>query len=1006
MAEKNPLIVDQLLAETAWMRRLAGTLVRPGKDADDLVQDAYLAGLSGSGATVFSVRAWVATVFRRTAGRTGRRERRRVEIEGRTAPSEIGADSTRSVEIAQIHERLAREVQNLAEPFRTAVVMRFYEDATNAEIAQRIGLPEATVRSRISRGIARLRESLDGAFDGGRPAWIAALTMIARPGDGMTISGSSVDRGGSIAVKKIMAAAAAVIVVAGTAALSLWRDADEGNLEAVKSIVADGAGEKPRRATPDRDRKTPMSAAKTDESAPEKDAAGRDVVVEISRDGGHPLPNVDVVVTRGDAIVATSRTDVTGQAPIRSAHPSDVVYIGAEGFCVESRPIGRRERISVTLLPTTSVKFVALGQNGDFAAGVTIVHSTPKGDPSGGGFRGAVARILAGGFSPMRSIKTASDGSFTIGGFTLGQVISFGADGDDGVVAVDDAGPFLVVDAKNSVHRAVIGKVPSIKGRVIDADRSRGIAHCPISIRYPGDARQPGESTCIVESDADGRFEATLGPTSCAFIEVTATVGLQSVRRTIENVRRGASDIGDLEFSGLIAERKVNVSVLDADRRPIAEASAKIVGGIGRPVRAGRDGALIFSTNMIAGKTIEFGAPQFVPKFIEVEEDGALPASIVLLRSNELTVVVTTDDGQPAFDRTVMIKSEQSPFRAGRKYLSPTHVDAVATGGKTVQESGGRWTLLAEAQNDDRVRYFDLDPEATLDVSVIDRFERPIVEEKSLRLGMTESRVIHLRLPKGQIRDVKGVVRGTDGVPCRGGRLSIGVKGSYRKITVEIGSDGGFFVSDVDFDRADVVVVAPNARKDTIEGVEFPSSGAPLEIVVQRQFPLVVRVIDQDGHPVAAKAKVASANTVITPSTGSIGRYEFVGVADAAPDVTVIVAGRTFKKSTAPVDGTLEFVIDGTAAVTIDANLATIGDEDARVVFQPLHGNDGETFFFEFATREIRGQPIVIGHVFPGKYRVGIVSATTDNYFGQWTERTAKKEIDVMKGVANLVRLD
>jgi DNA-directed RNA polymerase specialized sigma24 family protein len=43
------------------------------------------------------------------------------------------------------------------------VVLRFYEDRTEAEVAQLLGLSVGTVKSRSHRALARLREQLGSA---------------------------------------------------------------------------------------------------------------------------------------------------------------------------------------------------------------------------------------------------------------------------------------------------------------------------------------------------------------------------------------------------------------------------------------------------------------------------------------------------------------------------------------------------------------------------------------------------------------------------------------------------------------------------------------------------------------------------------------------------------------------------------------------------------------------------------------------------------------------------
>lgn len=74
----------------------------------------------------------------------------------------VGAVPDRSVAPSQLpDEALWRAVDRLPEAQRDAVVLRFLLDWNNAEIAQALDVPEGTIKSRVSRGLAALRERLD-----------------------------------------------------------------------------------------------------------------------------------------------------------------------------------------------------------------------------------------------------------------------------------------------------------------------------------------------------------------------------------------------------------------------------------------------------------------------------------------------------------------------------------------------------------------------------------------------------------------------------------------------------------------------------------------------------------------------------------------------------------------------------------------------------------------------------------------------------------------------------
>ncbi len=66
------------------------------------------------------------------------------------APSQYG--------VVEDRDRLLRALATLPRRTRAAVVLRYFEDLPDAEIAQIMGCSTSTVKSSISRGLARLRE--------------------------------------------------------------------------------------------------------------------------------------------------------------------------------------------------------------------------------------------------------------------------------------------------------------------------------------------------------------------------------------------------------------------------------------------------------------------------------------------------------------------------------------------------------------------------------------------------------------------------------------------------------------------------------------------------------------------------------------------------------------------------------------------------------------------------------------------------------------------------------
>src|SRR5262249_38297160 len=114
----------------------------------------------------------------RTCRGDERRQRRELDAQ-RLEPKRVEASPSETVERAELHHAVLSAVMTLDEPYRTTVLLRFVEYESEAAIAARLGVPIATVRTRLRRALDRLREKLDARW-GARPAWIALA--LARTG--------------------------------------------------------------------------------------------------------------------------------------------------------------------------------------------------------------------------------------------------------------------------------------------------------------------------------------------------------------------------------------------------------------------------------------------------------------------------------------------------------------------------------------------------------------------------------------------------------------------------------------------------------------------------------------------------------------------------------------------------------------------------------------------------------------------------------------------------------
>jgi RNA polymerase sigma-70 factor (sigma-E family) len=66
---------------------------------------------------------------------------------------------------SELHDALGRALDRLPKRQRVAVMLRYYEDMSEAEIADKLGVSVGTVKSTVSRAMAKLRDDSELGHD-------------------------------------------------------------------------------------------------------------------------------------------------------------------------------------------------------------------------------------------------------------------------------------------------------------------------------------------------------------------------------------------------------------------------------------------------------------------------------------------------------------------------------------------------------------------------------------------------------------------------------------------------------------------------------------------------------------------------------------------------------------------------------------------------------------------------------------------------------------------------
>jgi len=137
--------------------RLAYLLTGDRALAEDLVQEAFVR-MFGRFRDLRNPEAFGA-YLRKTVVNLSRSHFRRVKVERAYAARQTVAPAAMWPDLGD-REEMWQALRRLTERQRTAIVLRYYEDLSEAQTAEAMRCPTGTVKSLVSRGIERLRKEM------------------------------------------------------------------------------------------------------------------------------------------------------------------------------------------------------------------------------------------------------------------------------------------------------------------------------------------------------------------------------------------------------------------------------------------------------------------------------------------------------------------------------------------------------------------------------------------------------------------------------------------------------------------------------------------------------------------------------------------------------------------------------------------------------------------------------------------------------------------------------
>lgn len=630
---------EQLMAEMAWVRRLARALVRDHSTADDVAQDAWVVANERQPSTDRPLRPWLSRVVRNLAHTRKRAEARRDVHEGAAVDLRVVATPAELIERVELHRAIADEVIALAEPYRSTVLLHFFEDLSSVELAQRLGVPEGTVRRRLKVALDQLRDALRERSRADERNWLRALVPLAALPNRAAAPSALPTLIGAFAVKKLVAA---VVVVLALGLVWIWHRAPSASTPSASHAPA------PLFALDRDDAKRPIPSWMVQAGVAPRTIAGRVIA------GGEGVAGATVqlalhIDSEVLAPIATATTTAGGAFDF-GRQPAAVFVVSA----IAEHHAAVATTIAVAD-PHVDTEHVVI------ALGDCHAHVSGSIRDAGGGPI-AHARVSSAGLS---AVESSTDGTYDLCLAAIDEPgmahapVRVEAEGygalEDTVMALGDVHhDFVLVPEAVLVGRVTVGDQP--------------VAHARVSAE-PDDAVRIHRASGWAESDDDGRFRiAGLSPGRFRLSAIAEHLGTAV---PVPAIARSAATSRDIHIALTAFARVRGRVVLNGE--PIAGASVSVAQH-GRPSTS-------TSVSQSDGSFVLDNVPYGTATFVAPPYQVRAPASVAIAVADvdgvelEVTRLATvhghiTRGGKPAAGATIGCSN------GGRVHEHTTKADA------------------------------------------------------------------------------------------------------------------------------------------------------------------------------------------------------------------------------------------------------------------------------------------------------------------------------------------
>lgn len=343
---------EELLAHAGWVRGLAVALVGESR-ADDLAQQTLLRAMERPPRYRKNLRGWLGTIARNFAYSWGRTDSRRRELfqvheyEGKrdfehaTGTSALSTAPDDLLGKSEAHAQLISVLRDLPDPGRHLLLLRYFEDLTPKQIAERHGMKPSTVRVQLMRATEELRTLMKKRFGGdGMTPCVAILTPTL--GKGLVITAAT---GGTVA----MSSATKLLVMGGilsavSVGVYLWDQSETPSVGPLNGVETTASADESERDPSDAKLIAEDGVSGFSRIAAPTAPAFEFAVVDAD---GKPLPGTLIRFHSSGESLAQLATNADGLLRLRPSEEEVVAQISAPNRAPElalvSLEQGRRE---------------------------------------------------------------------------------------------------------------------------------------------------------------------------------------------------------------------------------------------------------------------------------------------------------------------------------------------------------------------------------------------------------------------------------------------------------------------------------------------------------------------------------------------------------------------------------------------------------------------------------------------------------------------------------------